>query len=329
MRRLHVRGPDCGGVAVDADGAMLGPDAVLVHWAADRFHPLGSERARLLQTIAVQSHPDPDWLFGQCKRIAAALSEGNVALAQIYGLYIPVEKRRLAVLASLSKAGFDPDEPCIPKGEPGAGEWTFEDGSGAGEPQNGDAGRGEGSYGSDTPTEPPPAAGADEIPPRIPEEPPATAKERNNFVRRAALWLADASEAQLQLYFRMLEMAVWPIEYLPAIRSYLDAPKSLEELQDAADNSTQRGYQDHHIVERQSGSLDPASNASRFGDRLERRDNIVRIPQWKHVEISSWYSTLNTEEYGGQTPRQFLRGRSWEEQYSLGLQKPRDFGVLK
>jgi len=30
MRRLHPRGRESRGVAVDADGAMLGPDCVLV-----------------------------------------------------------------------------------------------------------------------------------------------------------------------------------------------------------------------------------------------------------------------------------------------------------
>jgi hypothetical protein len=56
--------------------------------------------------------------------------KGETALAQIYGLRIPIGElddavlARLRVLAPLLKAGFNPDEPRIPKGEPGAGQWT-------------------------------------------------------------------------------------------------------------------------------------------------------------------------------------------------------------
>jgi hypothetical protein len=90
----------------------------------------------------------------------------------------------------------------------------------------------------------------------------------------------------------------------------------------------QAGYQIHHIVERQYFFTNEQSNARRFGDRLEKRDNLVRIPRWRRVEISSWYSRPN-REYDERTPREFLRGKSWDEQYELGIQKLRDFGVLR
>jgi hypothetical protein len=81
-------------------------------------------------------------------------------------------------------------------------------------------------------------------------------------------------------------------------------------------------------VERHYQSEDPAANSERFKDLLETRENLVLIPYWKHVEISSWYSTKN-KSYGGLRPRDYLRGKSWEEQYIFGIQKLRDFGVLK
>ena len=90
----------------------------------------------MLQKCALEPSRDEDWLFRQSQRIADALGNGEVALAQIYGLRIPVEElddgllQRLAKV-SLGKAGYDPDEPRIPKGEPHAGEWTS-DGSGSG-----------------------------------------------------------------------------------------------------------------------------------------------------------------------------------------------------
>lgn len=59
-----------------------------------------------------------------------------MALAQIYGLHIPVDVidwsrlRRLSCVEPVHKAGFNADEPRIPAGQPSGGEWTT-DGDGA------------------------------------------------------------------------------------------------------------------------------------------------------------------------------------------------------
>ncbi len=77
----------------------------------------------------MQATKDEDWLFWQCRRIAEALDKGEIALAQIYGLRIPVGEfhdrhlQRLTV-AGLTQWSFNPDEPRIPGGQPGGGEWT-------------------------------------------------------------------------------------------------------------------------------------------------------------------------------------------------------------
>lgn len=168
---------------------------------------------------------------------------------------------------------------------------------------------------------------------RIPDEAPDTARERNNIVRRAAEWLRAAAaigaafDPEARAVWAMLEAAAWVAGHLPEIRSYLDARKTLEELQNAVDDR-QPGYEIHHIVEAQYGSFHPDSNARIFADRLESRENLVRIPKWKHVEISSWYSRLS-EEDEKKTPRSYLRGRSWEAQYAIGIQALRQAGVLK
>jgi len=47
-----------------------------------------------------------------------------------------------------------------------------------------------------------------------------------------------------------------------------------------------------------------------------------------HRDISDYYSTPNPA-YGGLSPRDFLRGKSFEEQYQEGLKILRKFGVLK
>jgi hypothetical protein len=128
MRTLHPRGAANRGICVDAEGAMLGPDCVLVRRAPGGFRSIARANAAVLQKCLLDGDQDRDWLFRQCRRIADALDKGELALAQIYGLRIPVDDldngqlRRLAA-ARFSK-NFDPDEPRIPKGDPHGGEWT-------------------------------------------------------------------------------------------------------------------------------------------------------------------------------------------------------------
>jgi hypothetical protein len=345
LRRLHPRGRESRGAVLDADGAMLGPDCILVRRTPGGFRCVAPHEARAIQAIVLGPSDDPDLLFEQSQRIARALAKGETALAQICGLRIPLAVldgaalRRLAAAARLTKADFDPDEPRIPAGEPGAGEWTYGDDGDADEPGVAPASASEdggvGGGGGDQPSvdgEPPTD---DETAPAIPAERPATLQARNTIVRRAAEWLRQAAalgagfaeDPRAQAFLAALEAAAWIVEYLPEIRSYLDAPKSIEELQDAVANP-QLGYQIHHIVEGQYNSTNEQSNAQRFPDQLESPENLVQIPTWKHVEISSWYSTRN-DEYGGQTPRDYLRGKSWEEQHELGIKKLRDFEVLR
>jgi hypothetical protein len=155
-------------------------------------------------------------------------------------------------------------------------------------------------------------------------------------MRGVATWLGRAAEIlgpALPLYPRVravlaaLRATIWLAKNLPEIFSYLDEAKTLEELRGAVEE-TREGYEVHHIVEAQSRSRNPLRNSLRFADRIHSSENLVRIPKWKHVEISSWYSTKN-EFYNGLTPRQYLCGKSWSEQYEFGLQVLRDFGLLK
>lgn len=358
MRRLHPRGPDCRRIAVDADGATLGPDCMLVRRTPAGFRCLDPAAADALQKAALGFGPEPDWLFEQCRRIAEALVKGDVALAQIDGLRIPIGDlddaalRKLAATARLIKAGFDPNQPRVPAGNPDGGQWT--DAGGSQETSEGDVQSGlggEAGDGSLFPSEGSSGWPADDLPPEIggggadrpsieytvdlPEERPDTAKERNSIVRRSAEWLREAAALgaafapgpRVKAFFIALEATARVVEYLPEIRSYLDAPRSLGELQDAAADR-RLGYQIHHIVEGQYGSRSESSNAQRFGTRLEAAENLVSIPKWKHIQISSWYSRGN-DAFGGMTPRAYLRGKNWEEQYKIGLRALRIYGVLK
>ena len=129
MRRLHRRGAASKGICVDADGAVLGPDCVLVERTPTGFCAVPRDQAAVLQKRFMDPDRDEDWLYRQCQRIAASLDKGEVALAQIYGLRILIgdlDERQLArvAVAGFNKAGFNPDQPRIPKGEHGGGEWT-------------------------------------------------------------------------------------------------------------------------------------------------------------------------------------------------------------
>jgi hypothetical protein len=132
MRRLHPRGAANRGICVDAQGAMLGPDCVLVRSTPAGFRAIQYDAALVVQKCVCAANADRDWLFRQCQRIADALDKGEVALAQIYGLRIPVgelDDHQLKRIGNgdLAKVGFDPDEPRLPKGDPHGGEWTTGD----------------------------------------------------------------------------------------------------------------------------------------------------------------------------------------------------------
>ena len=170
-------------------------------------------------------------------------------------------------------------------------------------------------------------------PPEIPPEEPGTTQQVNAVLRAVATWVARAialygsADPRVRLVFAAIETTAWLADYLPKILSYLNGPKTLEELQDAV-AKPRFGYEIHHIVEAQRRSDDPQRNSKRFPDRIDSRENLVRVPYWKHVEISSWYSRRN-DQYGGVSPRIYLRTKSWDEQYKIGIQKLKDFGVLK
>jgi hypothetical protein len=88
-----------------------------------------------------------------------------------------------------------------------------------------------------------------------------------------------------------------------------------------------RGYDGHHIVERWSKSDGIPE------EWIELSENIVRIPKLKHWEINSWLSKPNKDyknlEGDPISPREYMKGKSWEERCGFGLKVLRDFGILK
>jgi hypothetical protein len=83
------------------------------------------------------------------------------------------------------------------------------------------------------------------------------------------------------------------------------------------------GYDIHHIVEKAS------AEQGRFPKfMINALENLVRIPRFKHWEITGWYMKSN-EYYGGRSPRDYLRGKDWDERWRIGVEALIRHGVLK
>jgi hypothetical protein len=159
----------------------------------------------------------------------------------------------LLIQVELCKAGYNPNEPRVPKESHGGGQWTSDGGSAPSAAPESD-----GIPGSQYAANERPGTGHNqgpplEEPPEIPPEEPATAQLRNAFLKAAARWLAKAGLEAIfggpaGDYLVALQTAAWLHEYLPYIAAYLQPPKTFAELQQDALNP-QRGYDIHHVVE--------------------------------------------------------------------------------
>lgn len=149
---------------------------------------------------------------------------------------------------------------------------------------------------------------------------------RNRVIKEVAKWLAKAAVREaagpVGTLLNIAEAGSWLYEAYPYIRSYLDEPKTLDELQRAA-RTSEAGYNVHHVVEQT-----PAEQDGYPRSLIDGPANLVRIPTLKHWEITAWYATKN-KDFGGVSPRQYLNGKSWEERNQLGLKALVDVGVLK
>jgi hypothetical protein len=239
----------------------------------------------------------------------------------------------LLVRSELRKAGFDPNEPRVPAGNPGGGQWTSEAGNGnASDPRVlSDATPDNNSIpGAQYAANDPPGIGHNqgpplEEPPEIPPQPPVTKQAINDFLKAAAYWLAEAllvDEPAGALYLTGLRATEWLADnYLPYIIAYLDGPKTLAELQQ--DLSSQLGYNIHHIVEWKSAKDDGFPESM-----YDAPENLVRMPTLTHWLITGWYMTKN-DEFGGVSPRDYLRGKSWDERVRVGKIALILYGVLE
>jgi hypothetical protein len=79
----------------------------------------------------------------------------------------------------------------------------------------------------------------------------------------------------------------------------------------------------HHIVEQSPARADGLPD-----EMIEGPENRVRISRLKHWEITRWYATRN-RDFGGQSPRDFLRGKDWHTRVRVGRERLIKEGILK
>jgi hypothetical protein len=232
---------------------------------------------------------------------------------------------------------YSPDQPRMPAGNPDGGQWTTVSSGGGISIAVPTGGATESNELSDFANELLPSLGqtlndlrdqlerirlagdipTGDSPPEIPKEKPPKSRQRTELLTSVARTVAtgvplDTLAVQLP----------WLLTQQALIGSYNDAPKSLEELQSAVD-TWRAGTDRHHIVEQTSAEEDGFPRSV-----IDSSRNLVRIPRLKHYEITGWYQK-RSPDYGGQTPRDYLRGRSWAVRYAVGLDALKRFGVLK
>lgn len=210
---------------------------------------------------------------------------------------------RIRVL--LRKANFNPDQPRVPRGHAHGGRWV---GGGAGGEQGDEASPG--LLVSDN----------GDLP-ELPEKRPQSARERHGIARAIGRYLREA-HVTYRLAIWIARAAWLADEAARDITTYFDEPKPLEELRDAADDP-KKGYDIHHIVEQGPARQDGFSES-----KIQSRLNKVRIPRFKHWEINGWYGRPN-QNFGGLSPRDYLRGKDWEERMQIGLEILIEHGVLR
>jgi hypothetical protein len=154
-----------------------------------------------------------------------------------------------------------------------------------------------------------------ELPPLVPKQRPLSEDERNVAARELARWI-------IKNLGHVAEGARSLDDYVASINAYLDPPKGLQELRDAVSTS-EKGYEIHHIVEQTPAEKDKIPRSM-----IDAPENLVRIPRYKHWEITAWYQKKN-DAYGGVSPRDYLRGKDWDERMKVGLKALMDHGVLK
>ena len=243
--------------------------------------------------------------------------------AEVIAAHLPLFKVYAPAAGLLAKAGAwdESKHPRWPAGSPDHQGGRFNQGEGAAAGEGQPAAPGTGHVAG-------PPLGQ---PPEIPPVDPPTAQLRNAFAKLAARWLARAvanaafgPEGEfLTALEAAAETALWLYNKYPLIKAYLDDPESLDELQNNVGKPAE-GYDVHRIVEQT-----PARDRKDPDDLIDGPENLVSIPRLKHWEITAWFMRGKNVDFGGLSPREYLRGQDWDERRRVGLGALIRFGVLK
>jgi hypothetical protein len=312
---------------------------------AARFLPPDMDPADLYPTLARK--PDAAQAAFEAE-IAAGYQLLAVLREEVASLRAELKRRRL------EEAKYSPDQPRVPKRNPGGGQFSRIGGGIGQSPSvniaqpmgNVDVGDVTGSsdasglfdIGPDDTSvdgvqlagDPPdnPKTPLDDPPPKIPQERPDTREGRMGFVRDAAQWVArnvGRYAPAVDAYFGALDQVEKINALTDAIKSANDPAKTLEELQARVGPVSEPGYHDHHIVEEAA-----ARSAGDPESLIQGRDNLVRIPVLKHIDITSYYSTKVEQPDGTMLSwRDQLKNEDFETRRQFGLDVLRKRGVLK
>ena len=181
--------------------------------------------------------------------------------------------------------------------------------------------------GNGPPSEEPPKIPPLEEPPKIPQVEPPTDKLRNAFIKLAARWVLRAvllgAAPEVLAFITALEVGTWLyLRCYPYIKAYLEPPRTLRQLQEGAKHPRQ-GFDVHHPVEKAQAERDGIPKKI-----FEGWKNKVEISTLRHWLITGWYMTKN-KDYGGLSPRAYLKGKSLREKWRVGLKALIKFRVLK
>ena len=91
-RRLGKRGEDYYGLAVDEDGVTLGPEFPLIRKTSRGYEIATVEELSCLREVASLGVRDTQHLTRHLESIAKALNAGDLARAQILGVYFPINR---------------------------------------------------------------------------------------------------------------------------------------------------------------------------------------------------------------------------------------------
>lgn len=156
------------------------------------------------------------------------------------------------------KAGFNPNQPRVPRGQREGEQWVDDGGSSGRIVLAGDIST------NDTP--------------EIPKERPPTSAARTAALKLAArMWRTFGTVAELA------KTHAWLSTRSAEIESYRDPPQTLDDLQRLV-STPAPGYDKHHIVEQTQAERDGFSR-----EVIDQADNLVRVPRLKHQEITGWY----------------------------------------